>query len=275
MFNAVRIKVRVASRQANSIRKAMKQTINGTEIARQWIEMLPEGATISPEVARDWAKVHITVNKDPLYPALRKLYAVGWVLGEDMAVYQLSKKLNKALNRAEFELRSRKLRAVDWNNWRPGNKPAAALVKPPGGLQRLLDRRGIVIDELSRTTLNRIGTVLARSLEEGVSRETLAQNVRSLANEIEEVADDPERAVMIAQTEMASAVVQSNLDLYRAAGAEYLEYLVADPCELCSENLEASPISINESWPNGDPPVHPNCMCDVAPYDVDTAGIFG
>ena len=45
-----------------------------------------------------------------------------------------------------------------------------------------------------------------------------------------------------------------------------VEWLVADPCEDCAVNEDASPIPIDEDWPNGDAPVHPNCMCDIAPY---------
>ena len=94
---------------------------------------------------------------------------------------------------------------------------------------------------------------------------------RSSAILIDELIDDPVRALTIAQTETSYAVVQSSLDLYAESGVEMVEYLVADPCDLCSENEAQSPQPIGESWPNGEPPVHPNCMCDIAPYVVDTA----
>jgi len=104
---------------------------------------------------------------------------------------------------------------------------------------------------------------LARTLEEGVTP-------RKAALLIDEMIDDPVRAVMIAQTETSYAVVQSSLDLYRESGVEMVEYLVADPCDACAENEQASPLPLGQEFPNGNPPVHPNCMCDLAPYVVDT-----
>ena len=77
---------------------------------------------------------------------------------------------------------------------------------------------------------------------------------------------DPQQALVIAQTEMSRAVVQSELSDYRDSGVEMVEWLVADPCDDCAANEDASPIGIDESWPSGDAPVHPNCMCDIAPY---------
>jgi hypothetical protein len=47
-----------------------------------------------------------------------------------------------------------------------------------------------------------------------------------------------------------------------------VEWLVAEGCDLCEENADASPIGIDEEFPSGDtePPAHPNCMCALAPY---------
>jgi hypothetical protein len=152
---------------------------------------------------------------------------------------------------------------INWDKWKPGNRAAANLVNPPGGLKRLLDQRKIRISEMSNTTLNRIGTRLADGLKQGVTR-------RQMAKLLSDVINDPERAVIIASTEMSRAVVQASKDLYRDSGVEMVEWLNSDPCDECQENLDVSPIPIGEEWPNGDPPVHPNCMCDVAPYVVDT-----
>ena len=72
---------------------------------------------------------------------------------------------------------------------------------------------------------------------------------------------------------MRSAVVNASMDLYQDSGVEKVQWLVAEPCDLCMENFNQSPIGIDEEWINGEPPVHPNCMCDIAPYVVDT-GLF-
>jgi len=56
---------------------------------------------------------------------------------------------------------------------------------------------------------------------------------------------------------------------------EQVEWLVAVGCEDCQDNADASPISIDDTFPSGDsePPAHPNCMCSLAPYVVDTQGV--
>jgi hypothetical protein len=56
---------------------------------------------------------------------------------------------------------------------------------------------------------------------------------------------------------------------------ELVEWLVADPCDICEENESVSPIGIGETFPSGDtePPAHPNCVCDIAPYVADTRNI--
>lgn len=86
---------------------------------------------------------------------------------------------------------------------------------------------------------------------------------------------DSERALMIAQTEMSRAVSVANREMYQDSGVELVEWLVADPCDECQENADVSPIGIDETFPSGDtePPAHPNCVCDLAPYMVDTKNI--
>ena len=96
-----------------------------------------------------------------------------------------------------------------------------------------------------------------------------------MREELEEFFDDSERALTIAQTEMSSAVSIASRELYQESGAELVEWIVADPCDLCQENADVSPIGIDDTFPSGDtePPAHPNCVCDIAPYVVDTQNI--
>jgi hypothetical protein len=132
----------------------------------------------------------------------------------------------------------------------------------------LLDRRGVTIQNVNRTTLDRIGTILGRAVARGETPE-------SVRDEFEDLLDDPDRALTIAQTEMSSAVCVASRELYEESGAELVEWLVADPCDLCQENADVSPIGIGDTFPSGDtePPAHPNCVCDIAPYVVDTQDI--
>lgn len=274
--NRTRLKVRLAARHVRSIKLGIEAMFSPDDIVDFWFASNhPVGNTetndpykLAPELARSWAKIHInSKSSEKLFNALGRVYADAYILGEDLTAYEIA----RAIGLRKATLTKDKLQRAlktDWNKWKPGNRAAAALVKPPGALQDLLDQRRIVIQGLTNTTLNRIGTALAYGLDKGETR-------TAIADDISYILGDDERALTIAGTEMSRAVVEASKQLYADSGVEKIEYLVADPCDECQENYNASPIDIGEQFPNGDPPVHPNCMCDIAPYVVDTQGLFG
>jgi hypothetical protein len=250
--------VRIAASHADKIRKAFNQAIDSDAVAQSFAETHPAGGQVTPAMARDWAKVHINLNKKPLLDALKRTYADGWVTGNLAGRYVIATMLrNKAVSAPSVGV-------VNWETWTPGNQGAAALLNPKGGLQSLLDQAQVTIDGISNTKLDRIGTILSQALAEGVTP-------KQVSIMVDQVVDDPQQALVIAQTEMSRAVVQSELAQYRDSGVEMVEWLVADPCDECQENEDQSPISIDEDWINGDAPVHPNCMCDIAPYFTESA----
>lgn len=259
--NKKRLKNQLAARHIRSIRRAISESVNVEDIVRAWYDLHPEGdmSEITPDEARAWARVHVIVNTRVVRDALAGCYADGAILGEDIATYDIARQMLKKAAPSP-DKRARAL-ALNWNKWRPGNRAAALRLRPSSLLYQLLNRGNAMADEITMTTVKRIGTILADGLRAGITP-------RDMSILIDKLVDDPVRAATIAQTETSYAVVQANLDLYRESGVEMVKYLVADPCELCAENLDASPIEIGEEWPNGDPPVHPNCMCDVAPYVV-------
>jgi hypothetical protein len=254
--------VRIAASHADKIRKAFNQAIDSDAIAQSFAETHPAGGQVTPAMARDWAKIHTNINKKPLVDALKRIYADGWVTGNLAGRYVVAHLVrNKAVT-------APKVGVVDWETWTPGNQGAAALLSPKGGLQSLLGQASITIDGISNTKLDRIGTILSQALAQGATPSQVSIM-------IDQVVDDPQQALTIAQTEMSRATVQSELAQYRDSGVEMVEWLVADPCDDCQENEDQSPISIDEDWINGDAPVHPNCMCDIAPYfsdNIDTSG---
>jgi len=265
--NRTRLKTQFAVRHARSIRLGIKDMFSIEDILNSWYSLHHPDAHQQTEIsttnARDWAKVYINrVDTSRLNSALARIYADAYTLGVDVTTYELARALGihkAAPSRKEL---SNALK-IDWDNWKPGNRAAANLVNPPNALRRLLDSRGVTIQGINNTTLNRIGTRLADGLNAGVSRKEMAKLVN-------EVLDDSERALVIAGTEMASAVVQASKELYADSGVEQIEWLASNPCDECQENNDQSPIGIDEQWINGDPPVHPNCFCDIAPYVVDT-----
>lgn len=277
--NRKRLKIRFAARHARSIRQGIRALVDVDEILDRWFGLQSPISSADENdpynlpgwQGRDWARMNIPIRDTELLSnALGRLYADAFVLGSDLATYDIARAIGLRKAAPSKKDLARALR-MNWNTWRPGNRAAAALLDPPGGLRRLLQRRGVTIRGLSNTTLDRIGTSLAEGLREGMTRQEASRLING-------VLDDSARSLMIAGTEMTFAVTQASKELYRDSGVEMVEWLVADPCEECQENYDQSPIPINEEWRNGDPPVHPNCMCDVAPYVVDTvqwAEVYG
>lgn len=257
-------KIRLAARRAKLVRDAIKQSFETSQVVADFTAMNFQNLT--PEQARAWARTHVRMNDDALRQALFTIYVESYVLGEDIAMSAIGKaKIVKAPTLKEIQ----RAMDIDWDTWRAGNKPAALLLRKPRGLSTLLDNRGITIQGINRTTLDRLGTILARGLEKGWAPSELAEQVADLID------DDSDRALTITQTEMSRAVTTASRQLYEESGVELVQWLVADPCDLCEENADVSPIGIGETFPSGDtePPAHPNCVCDLAPYVVDTRNI--
>lgn len=262
--NRLRIKTRLAVRHARSIRMGIRDLVNIDQILDAWYGLhhpeLSEQMSVSGFQGRDWARMYISIrDTDKLYEALGRLYADTYVYSEDITAYEMARAvgLRKAINFSQERLQS--ALKTQWDNWRPGNRAAAALLDPPDGLRRLLEQRNLTIRGLASTTIDRIGTRLADGLRQGLTRDQIARSIN-------EVLNDSTRSITIAQTEMARAVIQANEQIYRESGVTMVEYLVVDPCAECQENLKASPLPLGEDWPMGNPPVHPNCMCEPAPY---------
>lgn len=256
-------KVRLAARRASLIRQALRQSVDVSQVQADWANSHPNAESMTTEQARQWARTHIRVNDEPLMAALRTLYSESYLLGEDIAMNSISKaKISKAPTKQQLQ----RAVGINWDNWKAGNRAAALLVQKPRGLSTLLDSRGVTIQGINRTTLDRIGTRLANALAQGLPPSEV---------DLSDFFDDSERALAIAQTEMSRAVATASRQLYEESGVELVEWIVADPCDLCQENADVSPIRIDDRFPSGDtePPAHPNCVCDISPYVVDTRDI--
>lgn len=244
--------VRLTAKRATNIRKAFKSAIDGDAIAQAWAETHPAGGSVSTAMARNWTLTHTVTNSKPMQHALARVYADGYTVGARVATARL-KGLKKDASVGT---------AINWADWKPGNESAAALVRPKGGLQTLMDRRRFTVtNEVLHTKLDRIGTALATSLNQGYTAKETAKLINAVIN-------DPQHALTIAQTEMSAAMSVASRDEYEKAQVEMVEWLVAEGCDDCQENADASPIGIDETFPTGDtePPAHPNCMCALAPY---------
>lgn len=245
------------AKNADTIRKAFKASFDTEAITNAWFDSHPEASAFTPQSTRDWALAHVHAKRKPLEASLDKSYANGYVLGDKIAKSRLL---------GMVALKSVSAGVIDWSTWTPGMESAAALLKPKGGLKWLLDREKISIaDDIIHTKIDRIGTALYTGLEKGYSPSKVAQM-------IDAIIDDPQHALVIARTETARAMSVATRDTYQSNNVEMVEWLVADGCDDCQENADASPIGINDVFPTGDtePPAHPNCMCAIAPYFDDS-----
>lgn len=114
---------------------------------------------------------------------------------------------------------------------------------------------------IDETTREEVNTLVGQATEEGWSNDELADALE------ESGAFSSARAEMIARTETAMADVQGNLAGWKESGVvEGKEWSVSqdEVCDECNA-LDGVVVPLDGSFPNGDPPLHPNCRCDVLP----------
>jgi hypothetical protein len=226
------------------IQSAMRKQAHAETIARKWLEQNQLKA-VTPEQrasAQTWANMNVQLDESALNDVFDKMYASGYAFGIEDAKGALSSSYT-----------------MDWDSWKPGNAAAALLVDSPNGLDNLLRASKVEIKGINETTLNRIGSALSLSLSEGLGAKETAKAINYVLN-------DPARALTIARTETARALITANQAEYRAAGVEQIEWLVGDPCKICAVNAGAI-VAMGQAFPSGAlaPPAHPNCVCDIAP----------
>jgi len=275
-------KVRLSVQHATLIQKAFKGSVDIDKVVKEWLDNHLT-SEVTTQQGRDWARVHVFVDDSKLNKALRIIYAEAYALGSDMALAAIASQMLDKASKQDLKQASK----IDWAKWKPGNKAAANMLSPKGGLSSLMDSRGVTLTGIRGTTVDRIGTELARGLKAGLPPREVAPAVEGILAPLREkiasdlgasltgLISDSQRALTIAQTEMSRAVSVASMQQYADTGVEMVEWLVADPCDTCAENADVSPIALNDSFPSGDtePPAHPNCMCSIAPYVVDTLNV--
>ncbi|MET7242487.1 phage portal protein [Methylobacterium sp. EM32] len=113
----------------------------------------------------------------------------------------------------------------------------------------------------------------------------LTRNIGSdaIADEIEgSYAFSAERALTIAETEVAAVNGQASLESYHAARADGIGvrkqwFAEEGCCAVCEANAEAGPIDLDDEFPSGDDttPAHPKCRCVVGPVVEDAPEAVG
>jgi SPP1 gp7 family putative phage head morphogenesis protein len=133
------------------------------------------------------------------------------------------------------------------------------ILRPTGALKKLFDQADITSEAIAKVGYDRIGTALADSIAAGFSPQRAAKVIT-------EKIGDPARALTIAITEQNRAMSLATIDRYQEAGLDRVEWVAADPCDICAPN-EGQIVPVGQAFASGDtePPVHPNCRCALLP----------
>lgn len=124
---------------------------------------------------------------------------------------------------------------------------------------------GELITDLAGTTEDDVTALLVRAVEEGMSKDQLAEAIDDMG------AFGEARANTIARTELAYAHVQGNVQGWRESGEVVGKRAILgdihDVPDICDECADAGVVGFDDDFVEGYDfaPFHPNCVCDVVP----------
>ncbi len=248
---------RIAAKNSLKIIAALRQTFDAKAVYEQYLSTQPN-VTKNPAQdrarARAWAIMNVTPNMQAMNTVMQRVLAEGYVTGEAFADEQL--RIARELKKADDAY-------IDWANWKPGDRAAALLLRPPKAFEQLLQSQGITLKEMSQTTVRDVGNAVADAIELGMSAERSAKNImRQVAN--------PARALSIAITEQNRAISYATVERYKQGGLQQMEWEVSDPCKICALNTNQV-VNIGSAFNSGNtqPPAHPHCRCVLLPVIPD------
>jgi len=272
---------RIAAKSAVKIRAALAGSIDARRVYTQYMDTHPPITANKAQDrarARAWAMNNVKLDLTAYKKALQTHYGNMYVLGqsealENMAQAAKAQKGSVATVNSKPKTNAQGMPIFDpnftinWDAWTPGNEAAAALLDEPGGLKDLLGDIDIQARGISDYSHDLLGTALADGIAQG---KTPVQ----IANDIRDSLSAPERALTIAITEGQRAKISANLDSYQANNVEQIEWTVNDPDDEDCLGNEGEIVNLGDQFPSGDtqPPVHPNCQCDVIPVMPDLSG---
>ena len=254
---ALEADARLAAKNALKIRAALAQSFDARWVYDNYLKTNPiKSGNLAQDRARAraWVMLNVLVNMETLKEVMLRVWAEGYVTGEAFADEQLrfARERNKATDTD-----------IDWANWRPGDRAAALLLRPPDAFKKLLASQGITFKELSDTTIRDIGNAVGEAIELGLPAQRSAKRIK------DHVAS-ASRALSIAITEQNRAISFATVNRYKEAGLEKMEWEVSSPCDKCAQNANQV-VAIGGTFNSGatQPPQHPHCRCVLLPVLPD------
>jgi SPP1 gp7 family putative phage head morphogenesis protein len=252
---------RIAAKNAIKIRAALRASIDPKAVIEHYLHTMPDPKMPQTQArarARAWAVHNVKIDQAPLIAAMKRHYAEMYSFGQARAEDNVYKSL---------KAREKSLEPISWEGWTPGNRTAAALISPSGGLKALLD--GIQIKSLAQSsTYDLLGTALADGIAQGLGG-------TALASLIQDHISTPDRALLVARTEGSRAANAAQIDTYQAMGVSQVEWSAVDPTGCACVDLDGEQVDIGEVFPSSEegvtqPPEHPNCVCTLLAVIPDT-----
>ena len=246
---------RIAAKNALKIRAALHQVTDFKRVFDKYQETHPQ-ATNNPAQdrtrARSWLILNVYLNDEPLRQTVMRAWAEAYVLGQ-AAADEWIKKTKEANKADDIE--------INWDNWQPGDKATALLLKPTKGFEAYLQsvNADSYFKKFNKETVINLGTALSNSIALGLDAESAAIMIgKHVAS--------PSRALTIAITEQNRAMSFGSIQRYKEAELQKMEWAVSDPCDICAKN-DGQVIVIGQAFASGDtqPPAHPHCRCVLLP----------
>jgi len=242
---------------AGQLREAVSGSIDTEKLAEAWTALhpspVPQAAKALPELKAFLSRAG-TAIQSALKPVLTRLWTEGWVLGS-----------RSALAAADG------LADVDWGAWKPGDYAAAEQIAGPG-LRQLLAEQNIRIKSIADSRLEELSQVLEETLrsdeirrQPGTSPLPPFLSVGDLAGRLKTVLDNPGRAELVAQAEIARAQATAARQVYAETGRTEVEVSTAEDDKVCPVCAAAAKLGAH---PLGAPPLvplHPRCRCAELP----------
>jgi len=119
-------------------------------------------------------------------------------------------------------------------------------------------------ESMVKTDKDRIINIITDGVRNG-------DGIPKISGSIREAFDSQAQAIMVTRTETAFAQSSAQMDAWKQSGVvEGKEWVVNDPCPQC-EPYDGEIVGLNKNFydssefADGDPPLHPNCECALAP----------
>jgi hypothetical protein len=120
----------------------------------------------------------------------------------------------------------------------------------------------MLVTGLDQTSLNSIANAVSTGITERLGVPGTGKLIQASVDGM-----TTNRAQTIADYEMNDAMSQAFLKKLVKNAIAYKQWILGpNPCEICEENAEESPIPVDDEFPSGDlcPPAHVGCVCAVA-----------